>query len=79
MVAMATVELRRYIRHSYVMVRHVKMKLCLFYSETPYLYLLLIHLWGLKPTMKKLVGLQIEIFNGGHLENMQINHVPWVI
>jgi len=52
MVAMATVELWRHIRHSYVMVRHMEMKLCLFYSETPYLYLLPIHLWGLKPTIK---------------------------
>ena len=59
------------------MVRHIKMKLGLFYSETPYLYLLPIHLWGLKPTIKKLV--QIEIFSGGHLKNMQINHVPGVI
>jgi len=32
---------------------------------------------GSKTNHKKLV--QIEIFNGGHLENMQINHVPGVI
>jgi len=36
-----------------------------------------IHLWGLKNNHKKLV--QIKIFNGGHLENMQINHVFEVI
>jgi len=43
----------RHIRHSYVMVRHMEMKLCLIDSETPCLYLLPIHLWGLKPTVKK--------------------------
>ena len=32
---------------------------------------------GSKTNHKKLA--QIEIFNGGHLENMQINHVPGVI
>jgi len=58
------------------MVRHMEMKLCLFDSETPCLYLLPIHLWGLKPTIKSLW--HTEIFNGGHLENMQINPVPGV-
>ena len=57
-------------------VRHRVFSICYLNTLVPCLYLLIMCLGGLKPTVKEIWSFKVA--NGGHFEFMLINHFPGV-